>query len=296
MPKRGKSLKTIEKEKKARLAGIAYGENKIEFDSKVKVSEDKILNDLNDLKKRYSFKGDEYIFVAEKNELLKEIDSMSDPEIFPMPEFLTNPEKTEERQKAIEKLKYLLKRRFALITIADILETNDYSKLDEIIERKDETYKAVEKYSGEGSENPVRLFSGFKKTVGDEYATVYAEQEERVRALLNILYDGTYFKEAENRDEKLELYLEDMIANIIDHPGFNLACQIETSFVLSEMKKAEETLSELSERAELATLIQELKEKIRIIEERSHAYNVIDRLMSGQERKIIPKKDEEERE
>lgn len=284
MPKKGKSLKTIEKEKKSRLASIASGEGKIKLEDSEKLFEEQVEKDLEELKKRYAFRNDEYVFEVEKSEFLKELESMSDPEILPMPEFLIDPSETEERHENIDKLRYLLKRRFSLITIADILETNDYSKLDEIIERKDETYKAVEKYSGEdGEEHPIRLFSGFRKTVGEEYSAIYAEQEERVRAALNILFDGTYFKEAESQGENIELYIEDIIANVIDHPDFNLACQIEITFVVSEMRRAKEALSELSQRAELSEDIQRLEKIIKTIEERSHALDLINSLIKGKE-------------
>lgn len=245
--------------------------------------------------KKNNMASDEYVFKLEKNALQKELDSFKDPVILETPDFLTDPDMTIERRMVLDKIKYLLKRRFSLITIADILETNDYSRLDEIISRKDETYKSVEKYTQDEADAPLRLFSGFKKAVGDDYSRTYSEQEDRVRAAINILYEGTYFDAAEQEGEKVETYLEDIIANIIDNPEFNLACQIESQFVISQLEKAITTLSELRSRQELEELIEKLNTLAITTAERAHAYDVMDKLMTGKGRKIISNPEEGER-
>lgn len=294
MAKRKKSQKTIIKEKKAVLSKIAKAEKTPILDDS-QILEEKILSDLKFLREKYAGSGtlkkDESYFRTEKSELLREIDSFKDPEILEMPDFLLDPSKEEERKAVIERLRYLLKRRFSLITIADCLETNDYSKLDEVIKRKDETYRVVDKYTTEESDQPVRLLTGFKRVVGDEYAEIYAEQEKKVKAALEILYEGKYFIEAESKGEDIISYIEDIIGNIIDSPDFNLACQIEAEFVGNEMERASTILSELASREELRKTIDELLDVTRTIEERGHAYSVIDRLMTGEERKKIANRD-----
>ena len=283
------SEKKLEKAKRARLVSLTKGKVKFKGDSEI--SAEQVEEDLRNLKASELARispEDEKVFSTEKSALLQELDSMSDPIILEMPDFLTDPSKEDERRKVMEKVRHLLNRRFSLITIADILQTNDYSKLDEIIERKEETYKAVEKYTGEDGEQPLRLFSDFKGTVGDEYSSIYVKQEERMKAAINILLEGSYFKEAESKGEDPRTYIEDIIANIIDHPEFNLACQVETEFVISEMKKAERVLSGIGERIELAKTIAEIQRTREDYEERSHKLSVINNLMSGKTGRTEP--------
>lgn len=231
--------------------------------------------------------ADERVFRTAKNELQKELESFSNPVICDMPDFLTNPEKEEERKNAMDKIKYLLKRRFSMIAIADILETNDYDRLDEIINRREEIYTAVEKYTGDEEHPSIKLFSGFKKVVGDEYSRTYAEQEQRMKAAISIIASGKYFKKKLS-SEDIELSIEDIIASVIDHPEFNLACQIETEFVNYEADRAIKILSDLRSRKELQDLVEELKALSKISEERAYACSVMDRLITGRERKILP--------
>lgn len=300
MPRR-KKIK-LEDLKKKRLSAIVESFNEPIVDDVQDEDISLIIDDIKVKTERNEFEGDltsstlstdEYIFKVEKNELQKEIDSFENPIILEMPEFLTNPNLEDERKEVIEKLKYLLKRRFSLVTIADILETNDYSRLDEIIERKDETYKAVEKYTSEdGEKKGIRLFAGFKKIVGDEYSRTYVEQEERMKSALKILSEGAYFESAKKEKEKVEEYIEDIIARVIDDPEFNLACQIETEFVQNELKKAYRVLGELRSRSELKELVDELRETSKIAGTRAHAYEVMDRLITGKKREIITDKND----
>ena len=299
MPRKKKVTKEQREEsKKQRLATIGK-EKKIKFDENRSVLTDKefqdnskILDKMN-IDEMNQFISQERILKAEKNALQSELESFENPVICDTPEFLVNTKKEAERKNVMGKIKYLLKRRFALVTIADILETNTYEKLDEIIERKEEIYKLIEKYSAE-TEN-IKLFSDFKKNVGDEYSRTYAEQEDRMKAAVAILYDGKYIKKGAKADDKI-LAIEDIVSSVIDHPEFNLACQIETSFVMHELDRSIEILSDLSSRAELSNLVEELKKLSLAVEERSHAYSVMDRLISGkkEERKII-KSDEQQR-
>lgn len=296
MPRRKKSKQEErEEKKKKRLASIAnISEGQLLEDAEditmeeIKSASEAFNSELSNSKKH--LKTDEMIFVKEKNALQKEIASLANPTILEVPEFLTNPEMEEERKAVFDKIRYLLKRRFSLITIADILETNDYARLDEIIIRKDDTYRAVERYSDEEG-TPIRIFSGFKKTVGDEYSRTYSEQEDRMKAAINILYKGTYFKGAEQEGENVELYIEDIVASIIDNPEFNLACQIESEFVVREMLKASDFLGQLRSKQELEQLIEELRTTARTLEDRTNAYRLMDELMTGKSRTIIEDQD-----
>lgn len=90
---------------------------------------------------------EENFFRKEKNFLQRELDSINSPEILETPDFLIDPSKEDERKRVFAKIDQLLKRRFSLVAIADILETNRYNKLDEIFENKEKMYKLVEKYT-----------------------------------------------------------------------------------------------------------------------------------------------------
>lgn len=254
-------------------------------------------------------KFDAALFKSEKNELQKELESFKNPEVYEVPEFLTDEDKSLERKQVIERLQYLLKRKFSLITIADILETNDYNidKINDIIDRKEKLYLAVEKYTKEDKdeeekdeqEEPetkkqgVRLFSGFKKTVGYDYALTYSEEERKTESALKILYDGSYFKDAEEEKEDVGTYVEDIVAKLIDSPEFNLACQIEAEFVNFEMTRVSTILNDLGSKKELQELVDELRKESQIMSNREHAYQVMDKLISGKERKIISENNDE---
>lgn len=238
------------------------------------------------------------ILKKEKDTLQQELQNMRDPEIYEIPDFLIFPEKSIKRQEVMSKIDELLKHRFSLIVIADILECNDYDRLDEIVKRKINIYNSVKKFESESleeikedDEKKVKLFSGFKKIVGDEYSKIYSEQETRMKAVIKNIYCGEYFEAS----EEPEHMVEDIIAQVIDHPDFNLACQIEAEYVRYELDRAISVLSDLKSRSELENLIENLNDISKVIEERLHAYQVMDRLINGRvnDRKII--KEEESR-
>lgn len=275
-----------EEEKKKRLDKLA--EKIKQKDSGLVVVDDALSLPDEDLQSNYEiaetrqltrkhFESDREFIKAEKSSLQKEIESMTQREIKEIPDFLTDPDMAEERKAVMSKIKTLLSHRFSLITIADILETNDYDSLDEIIERKDNIYKLVEKYSGKEGQKPIKLFAGLKKTVGDEYSKLYSEQEARMKAAIDHIYDGKYFKSKEDP----ELMVEDIIAKIIDHPDFSLACQIEAEFMTHELDRAISVISDLDLRAETASLIDELRAISLSIEQRAHSYQTVNELMSN---------------
>ncbi len=256
-----------------------------------KVIDDVKANDENNpFSKKEEFRRDIDIFIAEKNELQKEIDYMRNPEIKEMPDFLTNPEKADERKAVMDKVMKLLKYKYSLISIADVLECNDYDRLDEMLERKNELKSLVEKYTGENGQRPISLFAGFKKIVGDENFRVYLEQEDRMRAAISHIQDGKYFK---TDKENPEIVVEDIIAKIIDHPDFSLACQIEAEFTSYEMERAYKALSDLGMRAEIAVLLDELRTVSLESDQRAHSYKVINGLISNYSKDIIEKNDDQ---
>lgn len=220
----------------------------------------------------------------EKTAIQKAMEDIEQHDVLEMPEFIINPNLEDERKVAFEKIRYLLKRRYSLITIADVLQTNNYANLDDIINKRNQTYKAIETYTNQNSQegqNPFKFLNGFKKMVGDENAKLYAEQEKRVIAAINILYDGTYFESAKKKDEGVALYVEDVIANVIDTPDFNFACKIESEFIMEQLKKATEKLSLLRSRQELEDLVEQLNKISEEIEKRHYAYDVMNKLLTG---------------
>ncbi len=247
------------------------------------------------MKKEY-FDTDTSVFKTEKSALQRELAYMKDPEIHDMPDFLTDPHKATKRMEVMEKINYLLKHRFSLITVADILECSDYDRLDEIIEQKEKLYRLVEKYTSEDGHKPFRIFSGLKKVVGDEYSRIYSEQEERMKAIIGHISDGKYFKDASSESpEDVQVIVEDIIAKIIDHPDFSLACQVEAEFVSYETEKAMTMLSDLSLRAEVRELIDELSRVSAESDRRAHSYQVINGLLDSytkKPKKIIEKTEE----
>ena len=217
--------------------------------------------------------------------LQKELLRIKNPEIKEIPEFLIDPDKAEERKAVMDKIKFLLKHRFSLVSIADVLECNNYDILDKIIEHKEKIYKLIDKYSQEEGLKFIDLFPGLRKTVGDEYSRTYSEQEERIRTVVNFISDGKYFSVNDNP----ELVIGDAISKVIDHPDFNLACQIETEFLTYRIDRAISILSDLSSRSELQDLLDDLRKTCITIDERSYAYKLMDRLINNKasDRKII---------
>lgn len=287
MPGKRKNSKERNKEKRKRLNSIS---EKVENVKETKtVTEDELKETSRVVDSFYVVNEEDLnVIKSEKSLLQRELDSIKNPEIKEIPEFLTDSNKTEERKAVMGKIQYLLNHRFSLVMIADILECNDYDKLDEIIAQKDKMYLLTEKYSEEGGIKPIRLFSGFKKTVGEEYSRTYHEQEERMKAAIKNISEGRYFKSKEDP----EIMIEDIVSKVIDHPDFNLACQIETKFMSYEIDRAITILSDLNSRNELKNLIEDLRKTYINIEGRSHAFDVMDKIITGtSNRKIIEKKD-----
>ena len=87
-----------------------------------------------------------------------------------------------------------------------------------------------------------------------------------MKALINHISDGKYF----SSKDKIEIIIEDMIADIIDQSEFNLACQIESEFVNYELDRVGQILSGLEDRSELQELIEDLNnlsKEIKIIDD-----------------------------
>ena len=124
--------------------------NIIQNEDEEKNSEEIISELAKEFSSNYSrkfFDIDREVFQKQKTALEKEINDIKSPVIKQIPDFLTNPKKADERIAVMDKIKELLKGRFSLVTIADILQCNDYEKLDETLENKENINKLVEKYS-----------------------------------------------------------------------------------------------------------------------------------------------------
>ena len=305
---RQKRLNTILKNNETNASNDIIIESNIDLVTDEDFMENSKLLKENDLKRKASLEEDVNILKLEKTNYQKELDLMKKRQIYPIPDFLVDSSKEKERRFVMEKIEFLLKYRFSLVEIADVLETNDYNRLDEIINRKEKIFYLSREYYEEEGLKPLKLFSGFKKVVGDEYSKVYFEQELKMKATISHIMEGKYFEKAikskHSKQEdisfkrvEVERIIEDIISNVIDYPEFNLACQIETEFINYEIDRAIKILSDLQLRSELEELLEDLRDISTKIVERSHAYMVMDKLINGkkEDRKIICPKDNNER-
>lgn len=295
--KTAKERRIEEKKKRLDLISKKIKDKSTKIVSEPIVTEDelketsKVITEENNISKD-SLDVDSDVIRTEKSLLQKELSNIKNPDIKEIPEFLTNPDMGEERKAVMEKIQFLLKHRFSLVVIADVLECNDYDRLDKIIEQKDRIYKLTEKYSIEEGLKPIRLFSGLRRVVGEEYSRIYAEHEKRMKSAVNNILEGRYFQSQEDP----EIMIEDIVSKVIDHPDFNLACQVETEFISYELDRAITILSELSNRCELQSLIEDLRKTYIEIEERSYAYKLMDKLINNRtsERTIIEKNENDD--
>lgn len=243
----------------------------------------------NDTKSK--FRNDEHILTNSKNFFQLEIEKINNPLIYDIPDFLLNPEKEKERKQYMEKIKLLIKYRFSLVVIADMLQCNDYSNIDEIIESKRSNYELVKRYTEENEElETIKLFSDLKKSVGTDNSRIYSEQEKRMERLIDYIYQGKYF---ESSEESVEIKLQDAISEIIDNSNFNEACKIETEFMKYELDRVISIFLQINSRNEIQELIDELKKISDTVEKRTYAYNIMEQLISGASKKTIIEKDDE---
>ena len=235
--------------------------------------------------------NDTHILTNSKNFFQLEIEKINNPLIYDIPDFLLNPEKEKERKQYMEKIKLLIKYRFSLVVIADMLQCNDYSNIDEIIESKRSNYELVKRYTEENEElETIKLFSDFKKSVGTDNSRIYSEQEKRMERLIDYIYQGKYF---ESSEESVEIKLQDAISEIIDNSNFNEACKIETEFMKYELDRVISIFLQINSRNEIQELIDELKKISDTVEKRTYAYNIMEQLISGASKKTIIEKDDE---
>ena len=398
MPRKKKSEKEEREEKrKSRLVAIVEESTQPFIDESV-YSGEPTQEDVREASKKIRYlksenlADDQFIFKQEKSELQRELDSFVDPVILDLPEFLLDPELSEERKRILKELYDLVKNRsYSLVSVADILQTNDYSNLEKLVERKNK----IREYNTEKKDSRYKIFSDFKKVVtsgGDENCPIiYAEQESRMKAAIEILMNGIYFKELaveqikeqilkdakkakltpeeikqkiseveialemlkqeemieqkmqeldqvdietqleellvekikemfikddeeakltpeeieqkisevkiisekikqkiqELDKEDIEKKIEDIVGDVIDNQDFNRACQIEIEYLNYEYNYLENLAAELQSRVELQELLDSLREISGITEERAHKYSIMDKLLTGKDRKVI---------
>ena len=248
-------------------------------------------------------------FEYRKNENQVLIETLSDHKSFSVPSFLLDESQSEQRKEIMNKLMQLLKSRYSITIVADILQCNSYEELDDRLSRRLELISQINEVivGDDDSKRKDKLFCRFKATVGQINSRVYVEQEERMKILVTHISEGKYFErgkkyfsegEYETKEEAYEVSLQDVISKIIDHPSFNQACEIENKFLIYECDRVLEILENLENRVELTNLIEEVKTLSRNVSERTEAYETIDKLVSGKEEtrvKLNGKKEEEER-
>jgi hypothetical protein len=229
----------------------------------------------------------------QKSDNQRLIDSLEEHEILEVPEFLLNDAYDDQRRNVITKLMELLKYRYSLTIIADVLQCNNYDELDEIVSKRLVLVKKINEIisSSENSEDKnSKMFARFKSKVGDNNSRIYSEQESNMKILLEHIINGKYFERGkmyfenggyETIEEANKVALQDVIAKIIDHPHFNLSCEIESKFLTYEYDRVLAILEEANSRNELSSLIEEVKTLSRVIAVRSEAYETIDKLVSG---------------
>lgn len=231
------------------------------------------------------FEKDDDFILKVKNEMQAKLQGFGRKEIKHVPDFLVDRTKKEERIEVLNKLKKMLNLRFFLIDIADILETNDYDRIDSLLQERTDYSATIQKYNQEEGKD-VKTFLRLKPIVGDNNARIYAEQEEKLRTLIDYMIAGKYLRKS-RPGEEAEL-LEDNISNIIDNPDFNRACQIEASYVDYEITRV---LSEIKEsqgdREYLTSLIDKLETLSAKLKSREDAFNTINALVTGNTKPVL---------
>lgn len=187
---------------------------------------------------------------------------------FETPDFLRDKSLKEERIAIVEKLKELLKSKFSLATISDILLYNDYENLDEVIEdKKDFSERALTIYSDFGYK--------FKKKVGPEDSRVYSAEEAKLKAVLEFIEKGDFLRQEDPH------ILQDAISSIVDTASFSNACRIETEFLDSEISVLLNKISELEARNELEDLMLEADGRKKELRFKLQAYQTIEELINS---------------
>jgi len=229
---------------------------------------------------------------------------------YPTPDFLLDPEKEEERREQISKLQSLLKgNKYALTVVADILIYNNYSDLDSILEERELLFSQITSIE-EKAETKFKFTSYFKGRVGARNSSFYDAQKKEMEGLLEYIASGKMFEQArisknEDNSSKSQIsnpYLgsdpddirKTAISDVVDTPNFNLACEIETSFMAFECSRLSKILTDLKARYNLEDLIQKLQRLEDVITTRKDAYNTIYRLVSGKDKPPIIIEDERE--
>jgi len=193
-------------------------------------------------------------------------------ESYSVPAFLISNGQKQKRVEVIGKLKSLLKNKFSLSIIADILLYNDYENLDKIVnDRKNLFCKAREI-------NP-RFAMSLKRAKGQQNSSLYSEQLKEMEALLDCIEKGEYIKKSQSEYE-----LQDTIAMIVDTPRFNTACRLESEFIDNEIDILLEIISKKEDREKLEELVQTFIEKQNELNKKIEAYKKIESIINSKDK------------
>jgi hypothetical protein len=133
------------------MATVVQIDKKEEEEERAQLEE--MENTMSDSKKLDFFETPNYSILKEvfptdtevkkmKNKLSKSqvqiaAEKIEDQEVLPLTDVILDENMADERQAIVAKMQKLLKRRYSLTAIADALQTNNYEKLDEVIEQRD---------------------------------------------------------------------------------------------------------------------------------------------------------------
>lgn len=189
-------------------------------------------------------------------------------EVLAIPAFLTSESEKAARLEVVQKLRDMLKQRFLLSEMADVLLYNDYESLDKILSERAELCKVVT------SVYPTFVF-GFKKKAGSDVSKEYASEEKRMKAIIDFLEAGNFIS-SKNKNA-----FQDTVSSIVDTPKFNAACRIETEFLISELDTFVEEAEKSERRSELSALISRASAIQYELSAKKEAYETIEELVNS---------------
>jgi hypothetical protein len=197
-----------------------------------------------------------------------------------LPEFLFN---NQERKEVFDKLLTLLKRRFSLLAIADVLEFGQYDRVDALLNERKELFEVLSGYRNDDGTS-IKMFLDFKEKIGPENSKVYAGQADVMRAALTVISLGDFLK----TKERPEIAFKDIISRVIDNPDFSYACKLEITFINYEIDRIVEIIEKNKKREELSNLVSNLRSLQETLSTRKEAYDLMEALIQGK-----PKNDDE---
>jgi hypothetical protein len=86
---------------------------------------------------------------------------------------------------------------------------------------------------------------------------------------------------------EIQYAYEDMVANVLDNPKFNFACEIETKYFSYELDRMAQILDNLEERYALADTVEKCRKLSNSIKTREEAYMTIEELIAGKSKPTL---------